>query len=209
MKKYYTHNGVSQEGPFTIDEIKAKQISRDAMIWYEGMETWTKAGDIEELKSVFPAIPPPFIKQQNPAPPLPKPIQSIPPQKKKSKLGIIGWILLVVIGGAIILMFNNNPKSFPGMKVQINIPKPTVVTKRIEDASTLLKLKETIYATIMNQGGDGNVLVTFHLLQDGNDFTRTESIYLSSNQSADLNQTFDEVTRLGGDMKYYVEAKAQ
>jgi len=211
MKKYYLHDGVSQQGPFDIEELKEKKVQKDTPIWYEGLENWMKVADVPELQSILPSIPPPYSKSQTPPTFQKVSSKSVAEEKpkKKSRFGVVGWIILIVIIIAVLTMIANNPNSIPGVKVQINTPKPIVVTKRIEDASSILKLKETIYATILNQGGDGNVLVTFHLMQDGNDYTRTESVYMRNNQSFDLNQTFDEVTRLGGDMKYYVEVKTQ
>ena len=71
MKKYYIHDGTNQEGAFDLDELKTKQIIKDTMIWYEGLETWKKAGEIPELKSLFPITPPVYIKAETPVPPQP------------------------------------------------------------------------------------------------------------------------------------------
>ncbi len=62
MKKYYTHNGKDQAGPFTLEELTKQNINSSTMIWYEGIENWVKAGDIEELKSLVTIVPPPFKK---------------------------------------------------------------------------------------------------------------------------------------------------
>jgi hypothetical protein len=66
MKKYYYHDGKSQQGPFDIEELKSKSLSKDTMIWFEGMPEWLKAETIEELKELFIVkMPPPL----NPTPP--------------------------------------------------------------------------------------------------------------------------------------------
>lgn len=63
MKKYYTHNGTEQEGPYTLDELIQKKINTSTMIWYEGLDNWKKASEIEEIKSILTILPPPFKKQ--------------------------------------------------------------------------------------------------------------------------------------------------
>lgn len=129
---------------------------------------------------------------------------------KKSHWRII--IPLVVLFLVLILfaMVKNNPGSIPGIKLEINTPKPVVITSRADNSNSgLLKLRTTVYATIQNFGGDGNVLVTFHVYQNGNDYDRTKSIYMRSNQSSDLDVTFDEVRILDGQITYHVDAIAQ
>jgi len=55
---YIALNG-QQTGPFTIDDLKAKNIQRDTLIWTEGLDNWTKAEHIPLLKEVLRATPPP------------------------------------------------------------------------------------------------------------------------------------------------------
>jgi GYF domain 2 len=68
MKKYFLHNGTEQQGPFDLDDLKAKLINKDTPIWYEGIPEWTTAEKIDDLKEVLRLpIPPPFeIKQSAP-----------------------------------------------------------------------------------------------------------------------------------------------
>jgi hypothetical protein len=63
MKKYYLHNGNENIGPFDIDELKAKAITKNTQVWCEGMEDWKNAGEMEEIKSILPLIPPPISKK--------------------------------------------------------------------------------------------------------------------------------------------------
>jgi hypothetical protein len=60
MKKYYLHNGTESSGPFAIEELKAQKISKASPVWFEGMEKWKTAGEIEELAHLFIVVPPPF-----------------------------------------------------------------------------------------------------------------------------------------------------
>lgn len=111
MKKYFIYNNSQQQGPYDIDEIKNLKISKDTPIWFEGINDWTNAEKIDELKSVFASIPPPFIK------PTPPPIQkqtvthnttqNIPKDKKRS-IGkyIILTTIAIVLAGAGIYAYN-------------------------------------------------------------------------------------------------------
>jgi hypothetical protein len=56
---YIVVNG-QQSGPFTIDELKSKNIQRDTLVWTEGLKDWTKAEYIPYLKDVLRATPPPL-----------------------------------------------------------------------------------------------------------------------------------------------------
>ena len=203
MKKYFLHDGKEQSGPFDVEELKAKQITPDTSIWYEGIEDWTTAGKIEELKGLFKTSTPPPMTKKNDEP---KPSQP----KKKSRLGLIITIVVVVVllgFGAVMVI--NNPNSVPGVKVEINTPKPVIVTKRADNKkSGLLNARTTIYATVLNQGGNGNVLVTFHVFQGNKSYDMSKEIYLLAGKSKDLEVTFEEVDYLSGKITYSVDAKA-
>ncbi|GAA4045489.1 DUF4339 domain-containing protein [Flavobacterium chungnamense] len=62
MKKYFIHNGETENGPFNIEELATMQIKGDTPIWYEGLSNWTTASNVEELKSIIAsnALPPKF-----------------------------------------------------------------------------------------------------------------------------------------------------
>jgi hypothetical protein len=69
MRKYFIHNGETENGPFNIEQLKLIQIKSETPIWYEGLHNWTVAGNVEELKSILisTSTPPKFEKftQQN------------------------------------------------------------------------------------------------------------------------------------------------
>lgn len=62
MKTYYYTDGNCQYGPFSFDELKEKNIHPTSMIWFEGLENWTPAIHIKELREFFPDVPPPVKK---------------------------------------------------------------------------------------------------------------------------------------------------
>lgn len=96
MKKYYLHDGVGQKGPYTIEELKQLTISKDSNIWFDGLDEWKRASEIEELQSILTVIPPVFN---------PPPIKSSQESHKKltvsdkSKLnfGTAGIVMLIII----------------------------------------------------------------------------------------------------------------
>lgn len=53
MKQYHYSEGVNSYGPFTLDELKTKNISRETLIWSEDFVTWKKAGEVPELQGLF------------------------------------------------------------------------------------------------------------------------------------------------------------
>lgn len=95
MNKYYLQNGNENIGPFTIEELKAKGISKSTPVWCEGMSDWTEATNVTELASILNATPPPIKK------PTPLPVIT----KKSSGLNFIqkiALVLLLFIVGAIL-----------------------------------------------------------------------------------------------------------
>ncbi len=66
MKKYYYNDGTAQQGPFTLEELQAKNITAQTPVWYDGLPDWTTAGQVEELKDIFVHTPPPFHAPASP-----------------------------------------------------------------------------------------------------------------------------------------------
>lgn len=64
MKKYFYTDGTRNFGPFSIEELKEKSISRETMVWFQELDEWKNAGSIQELNDLFYLVPPP-IRQSN------------------------------------------------------------------------------------------------------------------------------------------------
>lgn len=62
MKKYFYSDGEEKFGPFTMDELKEKNISRETLIWSKELEDWQTADSVSELKEIFFLSPPPLKK---------------------------------------------------------------------------------------------------------------------------------------------------
>ena len=48
MRQYFFHNGQNQEGPLELVQLNSHNLKKDTPIWYEGLENWTTAGEIED-----------------------------------------------------------------------------------------------------------------------------------------------------------------
>ncbi len=76
--QYYIHDGKTQKGPYSKDEVKALNISPDTLVWHEGLDEWTQAKNVFQ----FAPTPPPLKKM----PPVlssitPEPSEYSKPQK--------------------------------------------------------------------------------------------------------------------------------
>ncbi len=117
MKKYYLHSGTENIGPFDINELKAKGITKSTSVWFEGMEEWKNAGNIEELKDLLKSSPPVFIPKT--VTPAPIPQQKInnekidePVKKKSNILKFVGIIILVIVGLSIYASINESSSDY-------------------------------------------------------------------------------------------------
>lgn len=61
---YHVAVGGQQTGPFPMDDLRRKaaggELTRDTLVWTQGMDAWTRAGDVPALAPLFAAVPPPL-----------------------------------------------------------------------------------------------------------------------------------------------------
>jgi uncharacterized membrane protein YhaH (DUF805 family) len=71
MKKYYYLSGSDRVGPVTLEELKlVKGLTSETLLWYEGLASWVRAGELSDvLTSVPPPVPP--VAGNMAAPPVP------------------------------------------------------------------------------------------------------------------------------------------
>jgi hypothetical protein len=98
MTEYFLHDGVNQLGPFLIDELESKNITKDTPVWHEGLSDWKKAGEIDALKLILNKRPPQFQKQDI-QPPIHKTNVIIENNKGQSfsQIRKIGFVILLVL----------------------------------------------------------------------------------------------------------------
>jgi hypothetical protein len=65
MEKYYfiVQEG-QQQGPFTLEQLKTKPLTRETKVWYQGLDGWKLIGEIPELSELEGFLPPPVGNQQ-------------------------------------------------------------------------------------------------------------------------------------------------
>ena len=137
MRQYFIHNGQNEEGPFDIEQLKLQTLKKDTPIWYEGLENWTTANEIEEIKFLFISkpTPPPLVKsasskiQQEVY--SSTSIDNSQSTKKKSLLVTIIIVSLIIIGVIIGLVAYQNSKN----NSTIDILQEQVATQQNEATS--------------------------------------------------------------------------
>lgn len=96
MRNYYLHNGTEQQGPYTFQDLKNRNIKKDTQIWYEGLTEWTTAGQVYELKGLF-ITPPPLSHS-----PLQQPTSFQAPKEKsparQAAIIVLSIVLVVILG---------------------------------------------------------------------------------------------------------------
>jgi len=214
MRKYYTHNGNEQLGPFSLAELKSRKITKNTPVWFEGLSDWVDASAIDELKDYFENSPPPFQTNSTTPPKLstsPPPTENTayPTSKKNSSWKTIVIVITLIVIGGVGLNFYKN-KAGANLKVTVNPPSPRVLNSRTETDpnATLLDYKQAVYATIYNDGGSGRILVTATIDQGRRHFEETKEIFLGENSSQEVYLMFDGPKALGGSIDFNVFAKS-
>jgi hypothetical protein len=65
--QYFVVINGNQAGPFTMDVIQQminqKTLTKETLVWKQGMDKWAKATDVEEVAALFTSTPPPVPPQ--------------------------------------------------------------------------------------------------------------------------------------------------
>lgn len=100
MKKYYLHNETESSGPFDIEELKSKNITKASPVWFEGMLHWKTAGEIPELNQLFVVNPPAFPPFETHQPPT----KVVPKKEARKILGLSTTVFFIVLMAVITLI---------------------------------------------------------------------------------------------------------
>lgn len=133
MKKYFLNDGAGQQGPFTLEELKEKNIRTDTPVWYDGLPGWTTAGALDELKDIIIHTPPPFhapppVEEVKPTatvveapaatttvtqkPATVVAASPVPVRSSKKKTAWLSWVLyLLVFGGVGYFIYQDMEKN--------------------------------------------------------------------------------------------------
>jgi hypothetical protein len=158
MKKYFLHINNETIGPFDLEELKARSITKKTPIWFEGMEHWKTAEEIPELTSLFLAIPPPISYFSTP-PPTPK----VEPNMEGRKiLGLSKNTFLIVVGAltltTAIIVFNTLQENrsrelkLKNHKTEVENYQYQLQQKELEEQKILAEEEEKAAAERMMRG---------------------------------------------------------
>jgi uncharacterized membrane protein YhaH (DUF805 family) len=64
MKKYFYSNDNKKNGPYSFEELKNENIKKETLIWFEGLDDWTKAENVLEIKEILELSPPQIIPSE-------------------------------------------------------------------------------------------------------------------------------------------------
>jgi hypothetical protein len=150
MNTYYLHDGTILSGPFTLDELKAKKITKITSVWCEGMEDWKNAGEVEELKKTLFSTPPPI--RSFVAPPTPSENEYVTEVKKfatvnKKPLFLVAGMLVLVIGTLIfntVLERRTLKLEVRNNQTEYNNHQYKIQQKEIEDQKNFIAEQEKI-----------------------------------------------------------------
>ncbi len=53
MSNYYYTDGTEKFGPFSLEELKNKGITKETKVWFHPMEDWKAAGEIPDMSILF------------------------------------------------------------------------------------------------------------------------------------------------------------
>lgn len=123
MEKFYVIINEEQQGPFSLKELAKHSISKNTLIWEEGMSDWEEAQNIIAVKNLINEVPPPYKKGSTEKstqatsnkplsitspPPIAKPQEKsakwykerVLPQRNYNKIALIsiGILMLLIIG---------------------------------------------------------------------------------------------------------------
>ncbi|HEY4627763.1 MAG TPA: GYF domain-containing protein [Flavobacterium sp.] len=120
MNTYYIHSGNESIGPFGLDELKSKKITKTTPVWCQGMEDWKHAGEVAELKSLLMVTPPP-LKPIITASQTPKETEDVIEEEEEPNPKIFGLkrevffpaviALVLIIGTVSFNLFEENRKN--------------------------------------------------------------------------------------------------
>ena len=156
--RYFIIEDGKQAGPYSIYELKDKAITSDTLVWAEGMQAWTPAWQVDELKSFLygqqsATTPPPYTPPVPPeqAAPQPQPLHEQPRKSHWGRYVLIGVVLLLAV-----CAFTNPSKGDHERKIQQQISK--VIDRETSRGSDLFSEGLGVFAKFFAGGIIENAL---------------------------------------------------
>ena len=164
MEYFIIENG-QQTGPFSDNQLAAKRISPDTLVWKQGMADWTPAWQVEELKQILEDIKTMSSSQQEqkfqipPIPPTPKidTTQDLQPQKRGKGMLIVKGIMAIFFIALIVLALTNPSEEEHKAAIKTEV-RATVDSITDGSDGSLFTQGIQIFAKAMANNLTGNIL---------------------------------------------------
>lgn len=120
MKEYYYENKGQKAGPLSKAALKGK-VSKDTLVWTDGLENWIAASQLPELNDLFQKEPPPLPNSK--------------PESNDEIVGVKRYALLLfgfTIGIGIMELFEMENNKFYGLMLTASVITTYYVLKNIK-----------------------------------------------------------------------------
>jgi GYF domain 2 len=98
MEKYFIQTEGSQKGPFSKDQLAEIKINGNTLVWFDGIDDWKEAKEIDELKDIIVKLPPPINKTTNfNSNTKPKPVVQKNNSKRSYKSVFIFFLIIIAL----------------------------------------------------------------------------------------------------------------
>jgi hypothetical protein len=119
MTVYHIQTPAGKEGPFSVEELRRKNISADTLISQDGRE-WKAAGKIDALRPILPEEGPPLHFKKHEGPKYSFTADAIKEPATRSRFSVLQWttMILLVINGAVYI-YKQKDDSAPAEKKEV------------------------------------------------------------------------------------------
>lgn len=112
--------------------------------------------------------------------------------EKTSRKGLyiaVAVIAVVIVAAVLVVEFTQRG----GFRGVINPPNVKIVSRDLDTTLEGLDYVAYVYVTVKNEGGAGSATVYVKVMQGGDSWTKSRSVYLDSGESSDLTFKFSEI----------------
>lgn len=152
MRTYYINNGNENGGPFTIEELRSQKISTATLVWYNGMDEWKYAIEIEELEPFFKVEPPPIKQTERSRKQIDKSPSTILGLKKSHFVLVIVFVVIMVFVLILNIIQFNKRSVLDARNKQTELGNEKV--KLEQKVATELRIQEEIQKKIISENSN-------------------------------------------------------
>lgn len=122
MTVYYVQTSSGNEGPFSIEELRKKNINSDTLISRDGTE-WTPAGSISAIKTIISEAGPPLHFKKLEGPKYIFTADAITEPKTRSRISALQWAALILLAlNGVVYYYKKNDSIVAKSHEVVNLP---------------------------------------------------------------------------------------